>query len=91
MRRAAQLPGEVPGPAADVGDHPAGQVRVLAELAGGVAGQDRVVRVRGHLLGAERPQQPDRPGHVRPEGGLAAAREASIRPPATVTDASQLD
>jgi hypothetical protein len=75
----AELPGEVPGPAADVGHHPPGQVQVLAELAGGVAGQAGVVRVRGRLLGAERPQQPDRPGHIRPEGGTIAHEDVCNR------------
>jgi hypothetical protein len=65
----AELPREVPRPAADIGHHPPAQIQVLGELAGGVAGQVGVLRVRGRLLGAERPQQPDRPGRIRPEGG----------------------
>ena len=62
------------GELAVLGHHPAVQVRVLADLAHCVAGQAGVVRGRGGLLGAERPEQPHRPGHVGAEGGVLAHR-----------------
>ena len=75
----AELAGEVPRPTADVGHHLPGQVQVLAELAGGVAAEAGVVQVRVRLLGAERPQQPGRPGHIRPEGGTIAHEDVCNR------------
>ena len=65
----AELPREVAWPATDIRHHPSVQVGVPADLADGVTGQARVVPRRVRLLGAERPEQPDRPGHVRAEGG----------------------
>jgi len=44
---ALQLPDEETGPATDIGHDPAGQARVLAELADGVAGEGGVVGSRG--------------------------------------------
>jgi hypothetical protein len=65
----AELPGEEPGPAADIDHAPTVQVQIMAELADGVAGEAGAVRRRCRLLSTERPEQAYRPRRIQPERG----------------------
>jgi len=62
-----QFPDEESRAAADVDDDPPVKLRVLAELVDGVPGERGVVGLRGRLLGAECPEQPDRTRQIRTE------------------------